>query len=108
MLQILHLPDPITYEAGLRMQEQYVDAILSGSGPDTVLLLEHQPVYTIGRLRDQSSLRDSAALPHPVFETNRGGQATIMAPASWWDIPSLISTRVAATYMSTCGNSKRR
>ena len=89
MLQILHLPDPITYEAGLRMQEQHVDAILSGSGPDTVLLLEHQPVFTIGRLRDQSSLRDSAALPHPVFETNRGGQATYHGPGQLVGYPIL-------------------
>jgi lipoyl(octanoyl) transferase len=89
MLQILHLPDPITYEAGLRMQEQHVDAILSGSGPDTILLLEHQPVYTIGRLRDQSSLRDSAALPHPVFETNRGGQATYHGPGQLVGYPIL-------------------
>ena len=65
MLEILHLPDPIDYEAGLRIQEQHVAAILDGSGHDTILLLEHQPVYTIGRLRDQTSLRDPASLPHP-------------------------------------------
>ena len=89
MLQILHLPEPITYEDGLRMQEWHVDSILAGSGPDTILLLEHEPVYTIGRLRDQSSLRNAAALPHPVFETNRGGQATYHGPGQLVGYPIL-------------------
>jgi lipoyl(octanoyl) transferase len=83
MLEIIRLPEPITYEAGLRLQEQCVDGILAGTGCDTVLLLEHEPVYTIGRLRDQSSLRDTAALAFPVFETNRGGQATYHGLGQW-------------------------
>lgn len=89
MLQFLHLPQPISYEDGLRLQEQHVDAILAGTGGDTVLLLEHEPVYTIGRLRDQSSLRDAAALPFPVFETNRGGQATYHGPGQLTGYPIL-------------------
>ena len=74
------LPQPTSYEAGLSMQEDCVSSILKGSGGDTLFLLEHEPVYTIGRLRDQSSLRSAASLPHPVFETNRGGQATYHGP----------------------------
>ena len=89
MLEIVHLPKPIAYEAGLRLQEQYVDAILAGTGGDTILLLEHEPVYTIGRLRDQSSLRDASSLPHPVFETNRGGQATYHGPGQLVGYPIL-------------------
>jgi lipoyl(octanoyl) transferase len=89
MLQILHLPEPIDYEAGLRLQEQHVAAILNGTGGDTILLLEHQPVYTIGRLRDQSSLRDPASLPFPVHEINRGGQATYHGPGQLVGYPIL-------------------
>ncbi len=89
MLQILHLPDPVSYEAGLVLQQQHVDAILAAIGGDTVLLLEHEPVYTIGRQRDQSSLRDSTALPFPVFETNRGGQATYHGPGQLVGYPIL-------------------
>jgi lipoyl(octanoyl) transferase len=89
MLQILHLPEPIDYEAGLRLQESHVQAILDGTGGDTILLLEHQPVYTIGRLRDQSSLRDSASLPYPVHEINRGGQATYHGPGQLVGYPIL-------------------
>ncbi len=48
--------------------------------PDELLLLEHDPVYTIGRTPDQSSLRGRNHLPHPLFEINRGGQATYHGP----------------------------
>jgi lipoyl(octanoyl) transferase len=48
--------------------------------PDALLLLEHDPVYTIGRTPDQSSLRGAKQLPHPLFEINRGGQATYHGP----------------------------
>lgn len=89
MLQIRHLPDPIDYEAGLRLQEAHVQAILAGTDGDTILLLEHQPVYTIGRLRDQSSLRDPASLPYPVHEINRGGQATYHGPGQLVGYPIL-------------------
>jgi lipoyl(octanoyl) transferase len=94
MPQILHLPEPVTYEEGLRLQQEHVDAILSGTGPETILLLEHEPVYTIGRQRDQSSLRDPSALPFPVFETNRGGQATYHGPGQLVGYPVLdLNTR---------------
>ncbi|MGL5017902.1 MAG: lipoyl(octanoyl) transferase LipB, partial [Luteolibacter sp.] len=89
MPQILHLPEPIDYEAGLRLQEEHVAAILDGTGSETILLLEHQPVYTIGRLRDQSSLRDPGSLPFPVHEINRGGQATYHGPGQLVGYPIL-------------------
>lgn len=89
MLQILQLPERITYEDGLALQQRHVDAILDGSGSETILLLEHQPVYTIGRLKDQSSLRDASLLPHPVFDTNRGGQATYHGPGQIVGYPIL-------------------
>jgi hypothetical protein len=38
---------------------------------DTVLLLEHDPVYTIGRTPDQTSLRGGSHLLHPFFQINR-------------------------------------
>ena len=89
MLEICHLHGTIGFEAGLRLQESHVQAILDGTGGDTILLLEHQPVYTIGRLRDRSSLRDSATLPHPVHEINRGGQATYHGPGQLVGYPIL-------------------
>jgi lipoyl(octanoyl) transferase len=47
---------------------------------DELLLFEHEPVYTIGRTPDRSSLLGAAHLPHPLFSINRGGQATYHGP----------------------------
>lgn len=68
------------YGEALALQNRLVAGIAAGDSPETLLLLEHEPVYTIGRTRDQSSLRHPSSLPHPVFETNRGGQATWHGP----------------------------
>jgi lipoyl(octanoyl) transferase len=69
----------IDYQSALRIQEERLDCCLN-DGKETVILLEHEPVYTIGRLPDKSSLRVVGQLPHPLFETNRGGQATYHGP----------------------------
>jgi len=57
------------------------------SAADELLLLEHEPVYTIGKTPDQSSLVDAAALPHPLFTINRGGQATYHGPGQLMGYP---------------------
>ncbi len=88
-LNIKAIPGLLSYAEGLELQENTVAAILAGRETDTVFLLEHEPVYTIGRLRDQSSLRPTASLPHPVFETNRGGQATYHGPGQLVGYPVL-------------------
>jgi lipoyl(octanoyl) transferase len=64
---------------------------------DQLLLLEHEPVYTIGRTPDQSSLSakgrirrgelGGAHLPHPLFVINRGGQATYHGPGQLMGYP---------------------
>ena len=54
---------------------------------DELLLLEHDPVYTIGRTPDQSSLRGADHLPHPLFPINRGGQATYHGPGQLMGYP---------------------
>jgi len=69
----------MAYAPALAMQEENVAARAAGTCGDRIFLLEHQPVYTIGRNRDRSSL-GGAPLPHPVEEINRGGQATFHGP----------------------------
>jgi len=57
------------------------------SSGDELLLLEHEPVYTIGRTPDRSSLLGAAHLPHPLFPINRGGQATYHGPGQLMGYP---------------------
>jgi lipoyl(octanoyl) transferase len=54
---------------------------------DELLLLEHEPVYTIGRTPDRSSLLGAAHLPNPLFSINRGGQATYHGPGQLMGYP---------------------
>jgi lipoyl(octanoyl) transferase len=78
----------IDYQTGLRIQEASLDKCLN-DGEESVILLEHEPVYTIGRLLDKSSLQLVDQLPYPVFETNRGGQATYHGPGQLVGYPIL-------------------
>ncbi|MBV9130314.1 MAG: lipoyl(octanoyl) transferase LipB, partial [Verrucomicrobia bacterium] len=78
----------INYQTALRIQEERLENCLN-HGEESVVLLEHDPVYTIGRLPDKSSLRVVARLPYPVFETNRGGQATYHGPGQLVGYPIL-------------------
>ncbi len=71
----------VDYPAALALQEEIVTRkIAAPDAADELLLLEHEPIYTIGRTPDQTSLGDELRLPHPVVKTNRGGQATYHGP----------------------------
>src|SRR5437763_11599962 len=78
------------FAPALALQEKIVaqkrnDSVLQ----DELLLLEHEPVYTIGRTPDRSSLLGAAHLPHPLFSINRGGQATYHGPGQLVGYPIL-------------------
>jgi lipoyl(octanoyl) transferase len=80
----------VSYQDGLRIQERLVlEKAESGGLCDHLFLLEHEPVYTIGRSPDQSSLRDVEELPYPVVQTNRGGKATYHGPGQLVGYPVL-------------------
>ncbi len=79
-LDIQDLGQNLDFKETWELQEALVQQRREGKISDTILLLEHAPVYTIGRTRDQSSLKKAAQLPHPVVEINRGGQGTFHGP----------------------------
>jgi len=76
------------FAAALALQEEIVAKKREDrSSADELLLLEHEPVYTIGRTPDQSSLRGARHLPHPLFPIKRGGQATYHGPGQLMGYP---------------------
>ena len=76
------------YAHALALQEKIVAQKRDdGALQDELLLLEHEPVYTIGRTPDRSSLLGAAHLPHPLFPINRGGQATYHGPGQLMGYP---------------------
>ena len=78
----------VNFADALALQEEIVARKREGrDAADEILLLEHEPVYTIGRTPDKSSLLGAAHLPHPLFAINRGGQATYHGPGQLMGYP---------------------
>ena len=70
-------PDFIGYDAGYQLQLETHHAVVSGAVPNTVLLLEHSPVYTAGKRTETHELPDDGS---EFVETNRGGKITWHGP----------------------------
>jgi len=80
----------ISYEEALALQNEIVASKAADpAAPDELLLLEHDPVFTIGRTQDQSSLRNPGGLSAPYVVINRGGQATWHGPGQLVGYPML-------------------
>ena len=78
----------VNFAEALALQEEIVARKREQpNAPDEVLFLEHEPVYTIGRTPDKSSLLGALHLPHPLFAINRGGQATYHGPGQLMGYP---------------------
>jgi lipoyl(octanoyl) transferase len=70
-------PDFVPYQAGLDLQRSIHAEVAHGQRTDTVLLLEHEAVYTAGkRTEDVEHPQDGT----PVIETDRGGKITWHGP----------------------------
>jgi lipoate-protein ligase B len=82
--RLVALSHPVPYREGIALQERLWAERLAGERPDTLVLLEHPPVYTLGRgARAEHLLLDHAAcagLGIAVYETSRGGDITYHGP----------------------------
>jgi lipoyl(octanoyl) transferase len=71
----------VPYRDAWDLQRSLAGAVSQGAIPDTVLLLEHPPVVTLGRRTDESAelhVPEDAAVE--IVETNRGGKSTFHGP----------------------------
>ena len=69
----------VGYDVALAWQERLVARRFAG-GADVLLLLEHDPVYTLGRSADARHLGAAVLGDVPVRRVGRGGQVTYHGP----------------------------
>jgi lipoyl(octanoyl) transferase len=74
----------VLYGAGLRMQKAMAGHVTDPLVPDQILILEHNPVFTLGRHASRQDIHvDDAFLKAQgveIFQTDRGGQVTYHGP----------------------------
>lgn len=70
-------PSFVDYEAGWELQRSIHTEVASGTRPDTVILLEHTPVYTAGKRTEDSERPQDGT---PVIDVDRGGKITWHGP----------------------------
>ena len=68
----------VDYQRALELQEALAAARLREDSVDSLLLLEHPHVYTLGRGADERFVLDPAGIP--VYRVSRGGQVTYHGP----------------------------
>ena len=74
------------YEEVWKLQRKLVFERGEGQAPDTILLCQHPPVYTIGRSSKQAI---PEGLPYPVHKIERGGDLTFHGPGQLVGYPIL-------------------
>ena len=84
----------VPYADGLALQEELVGARRAGAVPDTLLLLEHPHVITLGGASDPAHVlagpERRAALGMELFESGRGGDVTYHGPGQLVGYPILL------------------
>ena len=83
----------VPYRPIYELQEHLRRQIRLGKGPEHLLLLEHEPVFTLGRSASAADVVASAAWLRQrgieLHETNRGGQVTYHGPGQLVGYPIL-------------------
>lgn len=79
----------VEYEAGLALQDALVAERHTDRRGDTILLLEHPHVFTLGRGADERYLAQAKASGVPVHRVSRGGQVTYHGPGQLVGYPIL-------------------
>jgi lipoyl(octanoyl) transferase len=76
----------VPFAEAWELQTEIHDAVVAGDMPDTLLLLEHEGVYTAGR---RTQPEDRPIDGSPVIEVNRGGRITWHGPGQLVGYPIL-------------------
>lgn len=89
-----HIKGLVPYSEALSLQQLLTSRRKLGAIPDTLLLLEHKPVFTLGRLQDSASnllLSETEvnAQGAAVVQSDRGGNITFHGPGQLVAYPIL-------------------
>jgi lipoyl(octanoyl) transferase len=89
LLRIERMP----YVEAWDLQRSVAERVLDGRLPDTVVLLEHPPVVTLGRRTEPGELHIPDGADVEIVETDRGGKSTYHGPGQLVCYPILDLTR---------------
>jgi lipoyl(octanoyl) transferase len=95
------------YLEAWELQRSLADAVLQGTIPDTVVMLEHAPVVTLGRRSDEAELHLPEGAEVELVETDRGGKSTYHAPGQLVCYPILDLTRHGQDVKRYCRDLER-
>ena len=79
----------VPYGEAWALQRSLAAAVSQRAIPDTIVLLEHPPVVTLGRRTDELELHLPDGAEVEVVETNRGGKSTFHGPGQLVAYPIL-------------------
>src|SRR5947208_7959589 len=83
----------VPYREAWELQRSLADEVARGAAPDTVLLLEHPPVITLGRRTEPGELHIPQGAKVEIVETDRGGKSTYHGPGQLVCYPIFDLTR---------------
>jgi lipoyl(octanoyl) transferase len=83
----------VPYGEAWELQRKVAAAVAQGALPDTVLLLEHPPVVTLGRRTEPGELHIPQGAKVELVETDRGGKSTYHGPGQLVCYPIFDLTR---------------
>src|SRR3954466_14065257 len=79
----------VPYGDAWALQRSLAAAVSQRAIPDTIVLLEHPPVVTLGRRTDETELHLPDGAEVEIVETNRGGKSTFHGPGQLVAYPIL-------------------
>ncbi len=110
-LLVCHL-GRVPYEKGLEIQERLRERVQDGELGEVLLLLEHEPVYTLGRRSEPGDLPLGEdwcrAQGIDVVRTRRGGKLTYHGPGQLVGYPIMRVGDVPAFVRHDGGRDRRR
>ncbi|MBT3215980.1 MAG: lipoyl(octanoyl) transferase LipB [Candidatus Marinimicrobia bacterium] len=77
------------YNSAWNLQKALQKRVMAGKGEDTLLLVEHEPVYTFGKNADENHLLEHMSHDVKVFHIERGGDITFHGPGQLVGYPIL-------------------